>query len=202
MTKILSFNTTDNFMRLMLQENDKILFQQIITEKNKHSEFLIPLIENILKKSELDYCDLNAISAIKGPGNFMGLRAGISVANAIKISTCIPIITITFFDLLIFDEKIEENTIIAVKANLDNYYIQQLNKYLILNYDEIANQKNARILTNDEKLLKLSNATKIDFSFKNWAKLVYQKYEKKEFDKNIKPLYIRPPQITQRKNKI
>jgi len=201
MIKILSLNTTDKFINLMLQNDDKILFEQTIEEKNKHSELLVLSIEQILKKSKLDYKDLNAISVIKGPGNFMGLRAGISVAKAIDISTKIPIITIDFFELLSFGEDIDKNSLIAIKANLNNYYIQNTksNERYILKYNEIENQKDAKILTNDETLSKLQNAKKIDFNFNNWAKLIYKKYQNKEFDIDIKPLYIRPPKITPRK---
>ena len=201
MTKILSFNTTDKFIYLMLQNDSEILFEELIEEKNKHSELLIPTIEKVLAQFNLEYKDLDAVSTIRGPGNFMGLRAGISVVKAIKISTDIPVITLNAFELLSYGKEINKNQMVTIKANLKNYYIQNEDEFGVLNYDEIKNKKDIKILTNDEILSELPNAEKIDFNFNNWAKLIYKKYQNKEFNNNIEALYIRPPKITKRKTK-
>jgi tRNA threonylcarbamoyl adenosine modification protein YeaZ len=206
MVKILSFNTTDKFINLMLQEDSQIVYKKTIEEKNKHSELLIPEIENILKKFNISYKNLDCVSTIKGPGNFMGLRSGISVAKAIDISTKVPIITMDIFELALFPYKNKKEFVSVIKANLNNYYIKQYtNKPLVLNYEDllnfILNQEKIKILTNDEKLLKLKNSEKFNFIFDNWAKLIYKKFINKEFDKNIEPLYIRSPKITPRKVK-
>lgn len=200
MIKILSFNTTGKLINLVFQGDEKVIYRETIEEKNKHSELLILSIEKILKKFKLEYKNLDAISIINGPGNFMGLRAGVSVAKAIKISTQIPIITIKLFELL--DNK-KNDSIIAIKANLNNYYIYntKTKEQKVATYSELEKLVNIKIITNNEFLSKLPNAKKIDFDFDVWTKLIYKKYQKKDFKKNIEPLYIRPPKITKRKTK-
>lgn len=60
-------------------------------ENDYGSQILLPLIEQILKKNNLDYEDLTEVKVATGPGSFTGLRVGISVANALAFALKIPV---------------------------------------------------------------------------------------------------------------
>lgn len=55
------------------------------------SQVLLPLIEKLLERTNLEYTDLEAIEVTTGPGSFTGLRVGVSVANALAYSLGIPV---------------------------------------------------------------------------------------------------------------
>lgn len=52
---------------------------------------VLPLMEKILKKHNLQPNDLTAIKVNTGPGSFTGLRVGVAVANALAWALKIPV---------------------------------------------------------------------------------------------------------------
>lgn len=88
---ILAIDTSHSkLVEVSLKQDGKIK-DSIKGENEYGSQILLPLIENILKKNNLEYKDLTAIEVATGPGSFTGLRVGVSVANAIGFSLNIPI---------------------------------------------------------------------------------------------------------------
>lgn len=210
MVKIFSFSTVDKSIKILLQNKDQILYEKTLEKENRHSELLLPAIEKVLKKFDLEYSDIDAFSVIKGPGSFTGLRTGLSVAKTISFSLKKPIITVDLFELGFFAEEKIKDLFIVLKANLNNFYIKKSGKTkpIVLKFqdllDYLSKSKNCIVVTDNDKLLKNKQLTncvfkKFSFDFNQWASLIYEKYEKVKFDKKINPLYISPPRITKRR---
>ncbi len=60
---------------------------------------LLPTIESLLKKAGWQFEDLTHIATVTGPGGFMSLRVGISLANTLSWSLHIPIAGVHLSDL-------------------------------------------------------------------------------------------------------
>ncbi|MFA5799774.1 MAG: tRNA (adenosine(37)-N6)-threonylcarbamoyltransferase complex dimerization subunit type 1 TsaB [Candidatus Peribacteraceae bacterium] len=60
---------------------------------------LLPKIEALLKEAGWTFGDLTHIAAVTGPGGFMSLRVGISLANALSWSLKIPLAGIHLSDV-------------------------------------------------------------------------------------------------------
>lgn len=69
-----------------------------IDDHAKESE-LIPCLEGMLKSAGVQMADLERIAATVGPGGFMSLRVGLSLANALAWSLKIPVGGIHLSDL-------------------------------------------------------------------------------------------------------
>jgi len=65
-----------------------------------HSERLVPLIQEVLKESDLEFKDLGVIVTTVGPGAFTGLRIGLSTARALGLALNVPVKGIATFDAL------------------------------------------------------------------------------------------------------
>lgn len=61
---------------------------------------LLPLVEQILKSSNLSYNDLTHIACTRGPGGFTSVRLGVATANALAYALRIPIVGIPLTDQL------------------------------------------------------------------------------------------------------
>lgn len=62
-----------------------------------HSRTLLPMVEDMLKNSELTVQDMDAIAIAAGPGSFTGLRIGISAVKGLAWAAdkpCIPVSTL------------------------------------------------------------------------------------------------------------
>lgn len=105
-------------------------FSELNSEKiNDTANSLPQLSKKIISNASLDFEDLDAICISAGPGSFTGLRVGMSYAKGIAMALDIPIIPVSTFDSLAYNNLSEElstliyshgNTFYICKYNLDN----------------------------------------------------------------------------------
>lgn len=105
-------------------------FFELNSEKiNDTANSLPQLSKKIISNASLGFEDLDAICISAGPGSFTGLRVGMSYAKGIAMALDIPIIPVSTFDSLAYNNLSEElstliyshgNTFYICKYNLDN----------------------------------------------------------------------------------
>ena len=62
-----------------------------------HSRTLLPMVEDMLKNSELALSDLDAVAVAAGPGSFTGLRIGVAAVKGLAWAAekpCLPVSTL------------------------------------------------------------------------------------------------------------
>lgn len=62
-----------------------------------HSRTLLPMVEDMLKNSELTVQDMDAVAVAAGPGSFTGLRIGVAAVKGLAWAAekpCIPVSTL------------------------------------------------------------------------------------------------------------
>lgn len=79
-----------------------------------HAERLLPMIEGLLAKASLEYCNLTRLAVITGPGTFTGLRIGLSVARGLALSLKIPCVGLSSLSALAGQAKAGEGPVHAV----------------------------------------------------------------------------------------
>ena len=65
-----------------------------------HSRTLLPMVEDMLKNSELQLKDLDAIAVAAGPGSFTGLRIGISAVKGLAWAADKPCIGVSTLEAM------------------------------------------------------------------------------------------------------
>ena len=105
-------------------------FSELNSEKiNDTANSLPQLSKKIISNASLGFEDLDAICISAGPGSFTGLRIGMSYAKGIAMALDIPIVPVSTFDSLAYNNLSEElstliyshgNTFYICKYNLDN----------------------------------------------------------------------------------
>ena len=87
-------------------------------------EALLPLLEDTLARVGWTWADLSAIGVCVGPGNFTGIRIGVSAARGLALGLGIPAIGVTAFDVAAAYDTGTFNTAIALPAPRDQAYLQ------------------------------------------------------------------------------
>lgn len=82
---LLAIDTATGNFSLALYSDVKRLELFEAREANKQAENLIPEIEALLARHELEYSELNYIAANIGPGSFTGLRIGLAAVKALEL---------------------------------------------------------------------------------------------------------------------
>ena len=77
-----------------------IIDENTINNGLTHSENLMPLIDELLKRNNILLKDIDLIAVCVGPGSFTGIRIGISSIKAISEVYNIPIASVTSLEVL------------------------------------------------------------------------------------------------------
>ena len=87
----------------------------------RHSEILLPMIQEILAEGELTLQHLNGIAFGAGPGSFTGLRIACGVAQGLAYAADLPVVGIS--TLAAVAQKIgEQKVIVALDARMGEIY--------------------------------------------------------------------------------
>ena len=74
--KILALETSAKAVSAAVSENGRILAAGYQDTGLTHSRTLMPIVEHILKNTDLKLSDMDAIAVAVGPGSFTGIRQG------------------------------------------------------------------------------------------------------------------------------
>ncbi len=88
---ILFINTQDQKKVTVALKQDNQEVDNLTDDNQFGSQVLLPLINQILEKHNLSLKDLTGIEVTTGPGSFVSLRVGVSVANALGFALNIPV---------------------------------------------------------------------------------------------------------------
>ena len=114
---LLGIESSSRKLSIGLMKDDS--FYELHSEKvNDTANSLPQLSKKIIKSASLSFEDLDAICISAGPGSFTGLRVGMSYAKGIAMALDIPIVPVSTFDSLAFNNSSEElSTLIYSHGN-------------------------------------------------------------------------------------
>ncbi len=104
---ILAIDTTANTATCALLRDGRMLSLYTVNGLLTHSETLLPMIENMLKKCALTVDDVDAFAVSEGPGSFTGVRIGVSLIKGLAFSKNKPCVGVS--------------TLAALAHNLDGF---------------------------------------------------------------------------------
>lgn len=93
--KILAIDTSNKPLSVAVMDNDNLLAQTTLTTHRKHAEFLMPVIEDLVQKSDLLPTDLDRVVVADGPGSYTGIRMAVTAAKTIASTLGIELVTVS-----------------------------------------------------------------------------------------------------------
>ena len=101
--KILALETSAKAVSAAVSENGRILAAGYQDTGLTHSRTLMPIVEHILKNTDLKLSDMDAIAVAVGPGSFTGLRIGAATAKGFALALDKPIVAVPTLDALAYN---------------------------------------------------------------------------------------------------
>lgn len=136
--------------------NGVLCAQGFINNGLTHSQTLLPMINDTLKKAGIGTADIDLLSVTKGPGSFTGLRIGMSTAKGLAAPFNIPCIGISTLEAAAYGAYLSgqyaDNTIICAVMDArcnqvyNGIYAQKNNEFTTicedraLSIDELKNE--------------------------------------------------------------
>ena len=125
LSTVLVIDTTHTNYSIAIIKSNAVLSEISIIDDEKPSEKIIELVDEALLQANIGLHNLDGIVVGIGPGNFTGIRVGISAAKGIAFALNIKCIGINRFHNLIIDES---PTLGIIKIKEDLYYTQMFIK--------------------------------------------------------------------------
>ena len=112
--KVLAIDTSSNAASVALVEDNLLLGEFVLNHKKTHSQEIMPMIDDVLKRCECKVEDIDLFAAAKGPGSFTGLRIGIATVKGLAHSVNKPVIGISTLEGLAHNLPFCEHTIVPI----------------------------------------------------------------------------------------
>jgi len=100
MSLILNIESSTTNCSVSIAKNGVCVALQEVNEGFSHSENLMVFVDNLLKDTETNVKDLNAIAVSAGPGSYTGLRIGVSSAKGLCFGLDTPLIAIDSLSIM------------------------------------------------------------------------------------------------------
>ena len=101
--KILGIDSSGNVGSVAYVSDGVVISEYTLNNKKTHSQTLLPMIDDMVKKAEINLDELDAIAVSQGPGSFTGLRIGSATAKGIAYVKDIPIVPVYTTEALCYN---------------------------------------------------------------------------------------------------
>ena len=119
---ILGFDTSGKHCSVALFTEGDIVSAKHEEMSRGQAERLFPMLEEVLSDAGHTWADLDALGVGSGPGNFTGIRIGVSAARGLALSLCIPAVSVPLMDALAEDAPLP--ALLSLAGPRDMYYLQ------------------------------------------------------------------------------
>lgn len=97
---ILAFDTAGPHCSVAVHVGNKALTSRHEDMKRGQAERLVPLIHEVLADANVDWSHIDLIAVGIGPGNFTGIRIGVSAARGMGLALGIPTMGVSQFEIV------------------------------------------------------------------------------------------------------
>jgi tRNA threonylcarbamoyladenosine biosynthesis protein TsaB len=122
---LLAIDTSSDACSVAVQVGEQI-FASHVVEPRKHTKILVPMIEELLQQADAALSDLDAVILGNGPGSFIGMRIGSSVAQGICHGAGLQIVPVSSLAAIaaeVIDAHGADDILVAQDARMHEVYL-------------------------------------------------------------------------------
>lgn len=178
--KILAIDTSSKICSVAILENEELIDELNLDDGKTHSENLMPLIDEVLNKNNLNIKQIEMIACCVGPGSFTGIRIGVATVKPIAEVLNIKLASVTSLETLARNVENEETIVSLIDARNNQVYAGIFDKKYNKKEEYLADDINTVI----ETLRKYNNIICVGNGAELHYDLLNQKLSDVRFVKN------------------
>lgn len=122
--KLLAIDTATEACSVALQ-SDQQLYSRFEVCPQKHSQRLLPMVDEVLTEANLSLKDLNYLVFGRGPGSFTGVRIATGMLQGLALGTGLQVVGVSTLAAMAqqaIEEKNANKVAVAIDARMDEVY--------------------------------------------------------------------------------
>ncbi|WP_317855536.1 tRNA (adenosine(37)-N6)-threonylcarbamoyltransferase complex dimerization subunit type 1 TsaB [Chakrabartyella piscis] len=100
--KILAIDTTGQVASVAILDENQLIGEYTVNYKMQHSQLMMPMLEELCKRTNTTMDEVEYIACSSGPGSFTGLRIGAATAKGLALSLGKKIVPVPTLDALAY----------------------------------------------------------------------------------------------------
>ena len=122
--KLLALDTSSNACSVAATDGEVVVESHVV-EPREHTRLLVPMINRLLDELAVSLADLDAIVLGNGPGSFIGMRIGASVAQGLAFGSGVKIVQVSSLAAVATEVMMSEQAervVVAQDARMNQVY--------------------------------------------------------------------------------
>ena len=111
---VLGIESATESAGVALASSDGVLATVEIARGRRHAESIVPCVQFVCERADVDLSEVGAIAIDVGPGLFTGMRVGIATAKSLAMALGVPMVPLTSLEVLATGESTTEDIIVPV----------------------------------------------------------------------------------------
>ena len=120
--RILAIDTSSAICSVAILEDDKLIDEINLNDGKTHSENLMPILNEILKRNNIEIKQIEMIACCTGPGSFTGIRIGVASIKPIAEVLNIKVASVTSLETLAMNVENADTIVSLIDARKENVY--------------------------------------------------------------------------------
>lgn len=153
--KILALDSSGLVASVAVVEEEYTIAEYTVNYKKTHSQTLLPMLDEVVKMTELDLGSIDAIAISGGPGSFTGLRIGSATAKGLGLALQKPLIHVPTLEGLAYNlcgtpgiicpiMDARRNQVYTGLYSFEKEDLQIVEPQMAIGIDELTEKLNAR----------------------------------------------------------
>ena len=197
----LIIDTTKKIAHILAKIN-KLPYKIMLGENEKHSENLLPAIDEILAQAKVYLQNVDCLAVVTGPGSFTGIRVGLSTVKAFCFGQNKKVVAFSMFDVV--KDNIETGMMLLSSTH-STYYMGKIDQHKVVEAKVIQKQEASfpYYALEEEKQDMPSDVILIHHIDDLMMQYVEKRIKNKEFDSiiEVEPYYLQLSQAEREWNK-
>lgn len=101
--KILAIDSSSKPASASVVVDDRLLCEVFVNNGFTHSKTLMPVINDVLKHSEISIDEIDLCAVVTGPGSFTGVRIGVAAAKGICFDSGIQCVSVSTLEAMAYN---------------------------------------------------------------------------------------------------
>lgn len=114
---ILALESTAVAASVALTRDGVLLAESTVNRGNTHSETLLPMVEAIMNRLDLNISDVDVFAVSAGPGSFTGVRIGVATVKGLAFGSGKPCVGVSSLESLAENLAVIPNALICPVMN-------------------------------------------------------------------------------------